>query len=860
MTPGRSKLVGTLRWLAAATFAAATLLYVSLWMVAARYQPDVELGYDSDYVAAEQAQLITRVLPASPAERAGMLVGDYLVAINGQPLPDAGYQPRVWSRHRPGEAVQLTLRRPGDATPRIVTGVFRARQPRDEGSLASLVASQIQNVYPLPFVLVGLALLMLRVDDGRAWLLAVMFGGFASTPAFPDALGLFAPAFQPFTRVYQGLLIGLFAPVFYLFFAKFPARSPLDRRLPWLKWAGLAAGVPVALASIRTGSLRLPPPLPAWLGDTRAEQIAVWWLLGMLTLGAVALAATYAEATSDQTRRKIRVIVWGTAVGLVPNVLGVGLSTLVGYREPNWLSALRAAFAFLLPLSLAYAVAKHRVLEIPVLLRRGARYVLVQRGFTFLLAVLTIGLTLAFSAWLAPFLAPLGSTAQPAGISTGAALGTLLLWGGWSIHRRVSGRIDRAFFREAYDGRAVLQDLADRAARVTDRAELAALLQRHVAAALQPAAIAVYLTDRDDHFVRLAGEWPEAPERLPADWPWLTSCHHSEGRAATRGAADAAPGADGDPAPAPDHVLPVASRGGRLLGVLALGPRRSEEPYSGEDARLLAVVASQAALALENLSLAEAMATRLEAERRNEYELRIAQEVQQMLLPQRTLPLGMIDYAGSCTQARVVGGDYYDYLDLGPGRLGLVIADISGKGMAAALLMANLQAIVRSHSSQAAGVGDLAALLQPVNALFCGSTAPNRFATLCLAVLDEHTQTVNYANCGHNPPLLLRADGCAEWLAPTAIALGFFEDWSCLTDTRDLRPGDVLVMYSDGITEAWSEANEEYGEGRLLDAVRAARHLPARDIVRHITADVRHFGSAAQSDDWTLIVARVRAG
>lgn len=853
----RPRLLATLRWMAAATFAAATLLYVSLWMVAARYQPDVELGYDSDYLAAEQAQLITRVLPASPAERAGMMVGDHLVAINGQPLADAGYQPRIWSRHRAGDTVQLTLRRPGDAASRIATGVFRVRESRDEGNLTSLVASQIQNVYPLPFVLVGLALLMLRVDDGRAWLVAVVFGGFASTPAFPESLGLFAPAFQPFTRVYQGLLLGLFAPVFYLFFATFPVRSPLDRQLPWLKWAGLALGVPIALASIRTGSIGLPPPLPVWLGEARAEQIAVWWLLGMLTLGAAALAATYAEATGDQTRRKIRVIVWGTAVGLVPNVLGVGISTLMGYREPNWLSALRAAFAFLLPLSLAYAVAKHRVLELPVLLRRGARYVLVQRGFTVLLALMTIGLTLAFSARIGPFLAPLGPTAQPAGIFAGAALGTLLLWGGWSVHRRVSGRIDRAFFRQAYDGRAILQDLADRAARVTDRAELAALLQRHVAAALQPTAMTVYLRDRDDHLVRLAGEWPEAPERLPADWPWLTSFPHRDARAAARGGEDEAPDTNGQPASAPDYVLPVAGRDGRLLGILALGPRRSEEPYGREDTRLLTLVASQAALALDNLSLAEAMAARLEAERRNEYELRIAQDVQQMLLPQRTLPLGMLDYAGSCTQARSVGGDYYDFLDLGPARLGLVIADISGKGMAAALLMANLQAIVRSHASRT--TGDLASLLQPVNALFCGSTAPNRFATLCVAVFDGHARTVNYANCGHNPPLLLRADGRAEWLAPTAIALGFFEDWTCATDTRELRPGDVLVMYSDGITEAWSETHEEYGEGRLLDVVRAARHLPAGQMVRHITADVRRFGSAAQSDDWTLIVARVRA-
>jgi sigma-B regulation protein RsbU (phosphoserine phosphatase) len=819
-------------------------------MVAVRSLPGVELGYDSDYLAGERAQLITRVLPGSPAERIGMRPGDRLIAIDGKPLADAGFQARTWRTHDPGGTVRLTLQEPGEATPRTVTATFRKRVPRSaEGGLFGYLASQILNSYPVPFIIVGLAVLFLRVDDPKAWLLALVFTGFATTPAFPDSIDAVAPALRPFTRVYQGTLISLFAPLFSFFFAVFPARSSLDRRVPWLKWAALAAGLAVAAASVRTGTLQLPPPLPHLLGQRLADQTAIWWLLAMLTLGMASLATNFLHAADAETRRKTRVIFWGTVVALIPNVGGVAASTLLDYREPDWLTAVRAVFAFLLPLSLAYAVVKHRVLDVPVLLRRSARYLLVQRGFTILLALFSIGVTLAFSLSLAPTLAPLVDIAQPAGVAAGAAFGTLLLWSGSQIHRRVGERIDRAFFRQAYDTRTILQDLAVRAGTMTERSELATLLHRHVADALHPAALAVYVRDRDDRLTLMAGDGPAFP---PDPRDAAASAGDRSGGATHATASDA--GGSGGAAPVPaEQVVPMVGREGRTLGVLALGARLSEEPYSHEDTTLLAVVANQAALALDNLALAEQIAARLEAERRHGYEIAVAQEVQQKLLPQRMPPLATLDYAGTCTQARAVGGDYYDFLDLGARHVGFVLADVSGKGMAAALLMANLQAIVRSHTAMA--LGDHEAMLRAANALFHDATASNRFATMFFAKYDDATGDLAYVNCGHNPPLLLRAGGEAEWLAPTAMALGFFEEWTCVTASTRLGPGDLLVMYSDGITEAWSDGGTEYGEARLLEVVRSSRSLPARDLAARIVADVRCFSAEEQSDDWTLIVA-----
>jgi serine phosphatase RsbU (regulator of sigma subunit) len=203
-----------------------------------------------------------------------------------------------------------------------------------------------------------------------------------------------------------------------------------------------------------------------------------------------------------------------------------------------------------------------------------------------------------------------------------------------------------------------------------------------------------------------------------------------------------------------------------------------------------------------------------------------------------------------------VGGDYYDFLDLGPGRLGLVLADISGKGISAALLMAHLQANLRCQYALA--MEDPLRLLQSVNHIFRESTDPGRFATIFFASYEEATHRLRYANCGHNPPLLLRADGRVEWLGGTAMVLGLFEDWTSTIEEVELAAGDILVIYTDGVTEAKSDEGEDFGEQRLLQAVRASSRLAAAELLDKLVTTVQIFSGSEQEDDLTLLVARVR--
>jgi serine phosphatase RsbU (regulator of sigma subunit) len=249
-------------------------------------------------------------------------------------------------------------------------------------------------------------------------------------------------------------------------------------------------------------------------------------------------------------------------------------------------------------------------------------------------------------------------------------------------------------------------------------------------------------------------------------------------------------------------------------------------------------------------------AEKLEAERRLTQEMEIAKQVQARLFPQILPPLATLECAGVCVQARQVGGDYYDFLDLGRGRLGLVIGDISGKGIAAALLMAHLQANLRGQSALA--LDDPQQLLRSVNRLFCENTADSAYATLFFAEYDDQTRRLRYVNCGHLPALLLHGDGTCERLSSTATVLGLFKQWDCGVAEREIGNGDTLVLYTDGVTESFNDAGEEFGEDRLVEALRRHEREPLQSLIHAVIAEVREFSAAEQHDDITLIVGKGR--
>jgi serine phosphatase RsbU (regulator of sigma subunit)/catechol 2,3-dioxygenase-like lactoylglutathione lyase family enzyme len=261
----------------------------------------------------------------------------------------------------------------------------------------------------------------------------------------------------------------------------------------------------------------------------------------------------------------------------------------------------------------------------------------------------------------------------------------------------------------------------------------------------------------------------------------------------------------------------------------------------------------------------QAHVERSESERRHSQELELARQVQARLFPQKRPPLSTLEYAAVCIQARQIGGDFYDFLELGRNQLGLVIGDVVGKGVAAALLMASLQAHLRDQSAAYSSRPYIPIVLeQPqrfllsVHRLFYENTEESTFATLFFAEYSDGQRRLRYANCGHLPALLLRRDGELERLDPTCTVLGLFKGWNCSAGERNLFPGDTLVFYTDGVTEAFNADSEEFGESRLVEALRRHRDLPPQHLLASVLEHVRQFSPHEQRDDLTVLVAKCK--
>ncbi len=841
----------------AIVFAALTILYSAAWMYYVRHpppSPQVEVGFDESYSSAGIE--INNVHPDSPAEKAGMKASDRIVAINGSRADSASAWDdlllRTWLSAKPGDTVTLKLQRPGQSQSLLITPRFRAKQGAgDTKTIARTIADQIDESYPLVFLVVGLAVLFLRVEDRNAWLLALVFATFITAAGTPNEFVGARPNFRSLLLIYRTLMGSVLAGLFYFFFAVFPTRSPIDRRVPWLKWALLVVGISLSAGGYHNGDSSALPFVLAVLPDRIAQNARRVVVYGSIFLGLISLLCNMFSVSSTDDRRKLKVIFWGTVVGVTPAAVIALAEEVFHVQISFWLNFAKVILLFLFPLSFAYAVVKHRVLDVPVLLKRSARYFVVERGFVFLILALSVGATF----WFAQAFSRHFSAGSRAAIPVGATFGVLVISGATQVHRRVRTRLDRAFFRSSYDAQQILEELAARALTVTTREELAALLQQNIWDALHPQTMFVYLDSGTGQFHAYAGNPPaEAITLSPKAEVVAMLAEH------TRPLELAPDEVQGTQLQAlrPECLVPIrGSSDGQLQGGIVLGSRLSEEPYSTSDRRLLASVASQAGIAMRSITLAEKMAERMEAERRSEQEMQIARQVQSRLLPQQAPSLRTLDCAGKCIQTRAVGGDYYDFLDFGSGRLGLVLADISGKGMSAALLMANLQANLRGQYALA--LEDVPQLLRSVNRLFYKNTETSHYATMFFAVYDDETRRLRYVNCGHNPPMLLRANGEIERLNATATVLGLFEEWDCDAVDCQLGPGDVLVIYTDGVSEAGEsddDDSEEFGEERLMAAIRNHRQRPAGELLEEILSEVQQFSHGHQADDMTLIVAR----
>lgn len=289
----------------------------------------------------------------------------------------------------------------------------------------------------------------------------------------------------------------------------------------------------------------------------------------------------------------------------------------------------------------------------------------------------------------------------------------------------------------------------------------------------------------------------------------------------------------------------------RVIGLIYLDSPNLIQPFSREDLNLLTVMANVAAIRIEHARFIEVE----QKERMLAQELDQAAHIQRGLLPRSIPNVPGLDLAGHTVACRTVGGDYYDFLTFPDGRLGALVGDVAGKGMPAALLMSSLQARVQVLFEDCE---DLALKVTRLNKAIATNCPDNRFITFFICVLDPAGNRLTYTNAGHNPPLMIRRNGQVETLATGGIILGIMPKFAYQQATVPMEPGDVLIMFSDGVTEATRvDGDEEFGEDRLADVVRRNINQPAAAIMQAVGAAVAEFTQGAPAaDDVTVLVAR----
>ncbi len=289
---------------------------------------------------------------------------------------------------------------------------------------------------------------------------------------------------------------------------------------------------------------------------------------------------------------------------------------------------------------------------------------------------------------------------------------------------------------------------------------------------------------------------------------------------------------------------------GRMIGLITVFNKKQETGFTSSDQRLLAIIAAQSSNIIENarLYLEEQALFRLQEE------MRLAKEIQINLLPNSFPQIEGYDIAATSIPAKDVGGDYFDFIPLTDDKIAFCLGDVSGKGMPAALLMANLQATLRGQSGVKV---QASACITRSNSLLFKSTDPRKFATLFYGILDTQNHRISYSNAGHDNPFFIKANGEVERLSKGGIVLGFVPEFEFQEASVDIAEGDMLVLYSDGINEAMNGLEEEFGEENIARILLESMDESAETIINRLLEAVHHHvGETPQMDDMTIMVIR----
>jgi len=798
------------------------------------------------------------------AERAGIKTGDGVLKINGIDVrSNESYREEV-IKLRPNETVSLTMQRKtaDGQTETYETTVTAAELKRDFSYYTQFIVG-FMFVYLLPTfcILLGFWVVFVRPQDFLAWLLLFVLLGLSS-------FGLENYSSNTLIGAYRNLTFSAWSLAMFLFGIYFPERWAWDEKLPWLKWffiVPLSFQILITLLSFFNTFLGIN--VLSYISFLTNAYGQIGFIINMLAIGLFFAALGYKAGTTKNpdAKRRISLMLYGTSLAITPTFLIILYRLFSGAKGsffdivPFAVAIFALAVLLLFPLTMAYVIVVHRAMDVGVVIRQGLQYALAQNGVKVLQFILLIAVVFGV---ILTFQSDKFSLASQIGfVAAGFALIPLIDY----VAKNLRVWIDKKFFREAYNAEQILSELSEDVRTMVETKPLLETVSTRISESLHVPQIALLLKKGDGFQPAYALGYETAPmiefsegdktlEKLMKNEPltiyqddedsWVNEEIQTEERAKLQTLNS-------------QLLLPIGAKNG-LSGVISLSPKRSEEPYTPNDLRLLKSVAAQTGLALENSRLTEEIAYETGQKERLNRELEIAREVQERLFPQELPPTDGLDYIGACRPALGVGGDYYDFLELPEGNFGIAIGDVSGKGIGASLMMASLQASLRGQAIHCGS--DLAALMKHVNTLVYEASTSNRYATFFYAQLNIKTRKLIYVNAGHNPPFVLHKNGEVSRLEEGGAVVGMLPTMfiNYTQGEIQLETGDLLVGYTDGISEAMNPAEEEWGEDAMLEQLKIVYDKPSEEILTHIVAGADEFANGAkQHDDMTMIIVKI---
>ncbi|HEY2932452.1 MAG TPA: SpoIIE family protein phosphatase [Acidobacteriota bacterium] len=855
----------------AAVFVVAALYQTRLTIDVARHLLDPSAFPRMPFALEPMGGTVARITPEGKA--GGLQKNDVIVTINGRNLTGYSALADALTPARPGERLQLEVRRRAPDGQWIQKSVAFSLVPPDRAPrswTANAVTVVLAIVMPWFCLALGFWVVLVRPRDPLAWIvlgLMISFGQIGTEMLNPRVTGITRELALAYHKVF-----GSAWPLWMLLFGLyFPERLIFDRRWPWVKWILIAPLIffiiaDVVITIVSTESFSAAAPISRVIDP----YSRLGFIIGLVSVGCffASLHTKVGMASTPDGCRRLKVLLMGTHFSLAPMFVLVmwGLFRNAGPGEgvPPWIFIFALLFFSIFPLTLAYVIVVQRALDVRMVLRQGVRYAIAKGG----VRLLRIGASVAVAAAIISLVQSNANWAAKIAV-IGAG------WGLITVTREGAERLaiwtDRRFFREAYNAEQILSDLGEKVRTIVETGPLLETVAARISESLHVPQIAMILRQGDEyrpaHALGYSGGFDINEARFAEQGGTVRFLRETRQPARVYFDDPASwvfkqPGMDGERAKLQalgcQLLLPLSVKE-ELLGFVSLGAKQSEEPYSSSDARLLRSVATQTGLALENSRLTEAIAAEVAQRERINRELEIAREVQERLFPQELEAFPGLDYYGACRPVFGVGGDYYDFLGLADGNVGIAIGDVSGKGISAALLMASLQASLRGQTM--AGVSDLAKLMANVNRLVYNTSASNRYATFFYAQYQPSTGTLAYVNAGHNSPILLRPFG-KGWevirLEVGGPVVGLLPNAPYQQGVEVLRQRDTLLAFTDGISEAMNVAGEEWGEERMISAAQGCADLSAKQIVRRLMVAADQFaGAATQHDDMTAVVLRI---